>query len=38
VTELLACPVYFRLVFGGSLDYYLAIRVVDSLLRGFAPR
>jgi len=37
-TELLAGPVYFRLVFGGSLDDDLAIRVVDTLLRGFAPR
>jgi AcrR family transcriptional regulator len=37
-TELLAGPVYFRLVFGGSLDSDLADRVVDALLRGFAPR
>jgi AcrR family transcriptional regulator len=37
-TELLAGPVYFRLVFGGSLDHDLAVRVVDSVLNGFAPR
>jgi AcrR family transcriptional regulator len=37
-TELLAGPVYFRLVFGGSLDDDLAMRVVDTLLKGFAPR
>jgi len=37
-TELLAGPVYFRLVFGGSLDDDLATRVVDTLLKGFAPR
>ncbi|HZC33017.1 MAG TPA: TetR/AcrR family transcriptional regulator [Candidatus Bathyarchaeia archaeon] len=36
-TELLAGPVYFRLVFGGALDDDLATRVVDTLLTGFAP-
>jgi AcrR family transcriptional regulator len=35
-TELLAGPVYFRLVFGGPLDEDLARRVVDILLRGLA--
>ncbi|HEX3427739.1 MAG TPA: TetR/AcrR family transcriptional regulator [Candidatus Limnocylindrales bacterium] len=35
-TELLAGPVYFRLVFGGALDRDLARRVVDTLLNGFA--
>ena len=35
-TELLAGPVYFRLVFGGPLDEDLARRVVDTLLRGLA--
>ena len=33
-TELLAGPVYFRLVFGGALDHDLAVRVVDTLLSG----
>src|SRR4029079_8077293 len=33
-TELLAGPVYFRLVFGGALDHDLAVRVVDTLLNG----
>ncbi len=37
-TELLAGPVYFRLVFGGPLDHDLAVRVVDTLLAGLAPR
>jgi AcrR family transcriptional regulator len=37
-TELLAGPVYFRLVFGGSLDRDLAVRVVDAVLNGFARR
>jgi len=35
-TELLAGPVYFRLVFGGPLDEDLARRVVDTLLRGLS--
>jgi AcrR family transcriptional regulator len=37
-TELLAGPVYFRLVFGGSLDADLAARVVDVVLNGFGRR
>jgi AcrR family transcriptional regulator len=37
-TELLAGPVYFRLVFGGSLDRDLAVRVVDTVLHGFGRR
>jgi AcrR family transcriptional regulator len=37
-TELLAGPVYFRLVFGGSLDRDLAVRVVDTVLSGMAQR
>jgi AcrR family transcriptional regulator len=37
-TELLAGPVYFRLVFGGALDDDLAERVVDAVLNGFARR
>ena len=37
-TELLAGPVYFRLVFGGSLDRDLAVRVVDTVLNGLARR
>jgi AcrR family transcriptional regulator len=35
-TELLVGPVYFRLVFGGSLDDDLAVRVVDTVLNGYA--
>lgn len=34
-TELLAGPVYFRLIFGGELDADFANRVVDSVLRGY---
>jgi AcrR family transcriptional regulator len=37
-TELLAGPVYFRLVFGGALDDDLARRVVDVVLNGLARR
>jgi AcrR family transcriptional regulator len=37
-TELLAGPVYFRLVFGGSLDDDLAVRVVDTVLNGYVQR
>jgi AcrR family transcriptional regulator len=37
-TELLAGPVYFRLIFGGSLDGDLAIRIVDAVLHGFGRR
>lgn len=36
-TELLVGPVYFRLMFGGVLDAAFAERVVDNVLRGFAP-
>ncbi|HEX2754553.1 MAG TPA: TetR/AcrR family transcriptional regulator [Candidatus Limnocylindrales bacterium] len=35
-TELLVGPVYFRLVFGGSLDAEFAERVADAVLRAFA--
>jgi AcrR family transcriptional regulator len=35
-TELLVGPVYFRLVFGGSLDSALAERVVAAFLDGYA--
>jgi AcrR family transcriptional regulator len=35
-TELLVGPVYFRLMFGGTLDHRTAERVVDSVLRGYA--
>jgi AcrR family transcriptional regulator len=35
-TELLAGPVYFRLMFGGVLDLDFAERVVDSVMRGYA--
>jgi AcrR family transcriptional regulator len=34
-TELLVGPVYFRLMFGGSLDLDFAERVVDAVVRGF---
>ncbi len=34
-TELLVGPVYFRLVFGGSLDAAFASAIVDAYLRGF---
>jgi len=34
-TELLAGPVYFRLVFGGELTPEFANRVVDSVIRGY---
>ncbi len=37
-TELLAGPVYFRLMFGGELDATFAERVVDTVLEGYAPR
>lgn len=37
-TELLVGPVYFRLIFGGTLDRDFAERVVDSVIRGFAAR
>ena len=35
-TELLAGPVYFRLVFGGELTLEFAERVVDAVLCGYA--
>lgn len=35
-TELLVGPVYFRLIFGGSLDDDFASRVADAVHRGFA--
>ena len=35
-TELLAGPVYFRVMFGGELTLDFANRVVDNVLRGFA--
>jgi AcrR family transcriptional regulator len=35
-TELLAGPVYFRLMFGGVLDLDFAERIVDSVMRGYA--
>lgn len=34
-TELLAGPVYFRLMFGGELSVDFANRVVDNVLRGY---
>ncbi len=34
-TELLAGPVYFRLIFGGQLNADFANRVVDHVLRGY---
>ena len=37
-TELLVGPVYFRLMFGGTLDRAFAERIVDSVLRGYAAR
>ena len=37
-TELLAGPVYYRLVFGGELTPEFAERVVDAVLRGYAAQ
>jgi len=37
-TELLVGPVYFRLMFGGTLDAPFAEAVVDAYLRGHAAR
>ena len=37
-TELLVGPVYFRLVFGGSLDPAFADAIVDAYLQGFGTR
>ena len=34
-TELLAGPVYFRMIFGGELDADFANRIVDTILRGY---
>jgi SAM-dependent methyltransferase len=36
--ELLVGPVYFRLMFGGEPTPRFAERIVDTVLRGFAPR
>ena len=35
-TEFLVGPVYYRLVFGGRLDFRLAGQIVDAFLGGFA--
>ena len=35
-TELLVGPVYFRLMFGGTLDVAFAEAVVESVMRGYA--
>lgn len=37
-TELLAGPVYFRVMFGGELTLDFANRVVDSVISGYAAR
>jgi AcrR family transcriptional regulator len=37
-TEMLVGPVYFRLMFGGSLDHDFAERVVDEVLQGWSMR
>jgi AcrR family transcriptional regulator len=37
-TELLVGPVYFRLVFGGSLDAGFAGKIAESVLLGYAAR
>jgi AcrR family transcriptional regulator len=37
-TELLVGPVYFRLMFGGTLDREFAERIVDNVLSGYAAR
>ena len=37
-TELLVGPVYFRLIFGGSLDADLSTDIVDAYLRGFGTK
>jgi AcrR family transcriptional regulator len=37
-TELLVGPVYFRLMFGGTLDAPFAEAVVDAFIRGHAAR
>jgi AcrR family transcriptional regulator len=35
-TELLVGPVYFRLMFGGVLDFAFAEQIVDSVMRGYS--
>jgi AcrR family transcriptional regulator len=37
-TEMLVGPVYFRLMFGGTLDVDFAERVVDEVLQGWSMR
>jgi AcrR family transcriptional regulator len=37
-TEMLVGPVYFRLMFGGTLDMDFAERVVDEVLQGWSMR
>ena len=37
-TEMLVGPVYFRLMFGGTLDIDFAERVVDEVLQGWSMR
>jgi AcrR family transcriptional regulator len=37
-TEMLVGPVYWRLLFGGALDYDFAERIVDEVLQGWSMR
>ena len=37
-TEMLVGPVYWRLLFGGALDYEFAERIVDEVLQGWSMR
>ncbi|MGD8683700.1 MAG: TetR/AcrR family transcriptional regulator [Chloroflexota bacterium] len=37
-TEMLVGPVYWRLLFGGSLDHDFAERIVDEVLQGWSMR
>lgn len=37
-TEMLVGPVYWRLMFGGTLDYDFAARIVDEVLQGWSMR
>ncbi len=37
-TELLVGPIYFRLVFGGSLDDDFANKIVDNVYRGYGEK
>ena len=37
-TEMLVGPVYFRLMFGGSIDAAFAERIVDEVLQGWSMR